>query len=95
MSLRLPVTDAGRDPDDREIFLNEVALRQVVELVRIDLPADEMEPLLERGFLPGCEICPVRTSPSGDPIVMVEGSLMALRRETACCLCVKHAEPLD
>jgi Fe2+ transport system protein FeoA len=32
-------------------------------------------------------------SPSGDPIVLVEGALLALRREMACCLCVKHAEP--
>jgi Fe2+ transport system protein FeoA len=78
---------------ERELFLADVALRQVVELVRIDLPADEMEPLLERGLLPGCQICPVRMSPSGDPIVLVEGALLALRREMACCLCVKHAEP--
>jgi Fe2+ transport system protein FeoA len=75
-----------------EIFLADVALRQTVELVRIDLPADELEPLFERGLLPGCQICPVRMSPSGDPIILVEGALLALRREMACCLCVKHAE---
>lgn len=79
---------------DRELFLADVALRQVVELVRIDLPDDQLEPLLERGLTPGCQICPVRTSPSGDPIVMVDGSLLALRREMACSLCVRHAGPV-
>lgn len=97
MTRPLPLTDAVPEPVEsrprREIFLADVALRQVVELVRIDLPDDQVEPLLERGLMPGCQICPVRTSPSGDPIVMVEGSLLALRREMACCLCVRHAGP--
>jgi Fe2+ transport system protein FeoA len=81
-------------PDPRELFLADVAMREVVELVRIDLPDDQLEPLLERGLMPGCQICPVRTSPAGDPIVMVEGSLLALRRELACRLCVKHMGPI-
>lgn len=69
--------------------MREVPLRQMVELVSIDLPLDEVEPLLERGILPGCRMCPVRQSPSGDPILLVDGLLIALRRETAGCLCVK------
>lgn len=69
--------------------LPSIPLRQTVELVHIDLPAELAEPLLERGVLPGCRICPVRSSPSGDPIVSVDGSLLALRRETASCLCVR------
>ena len=72
-----------------ELRLGDVPLRQEVELVSIDLPADQAEPLLERGVLPGCRICPVRSSPGGDPIVSVDGSLIALRRETAACLCVR------
>ena len=68
--------------------LSEVALREEVELTWIDLPSEQAEPLLERGLLPGCRICPIRMSPAGDPIVMVDGSLIALRRETARCLCV-------
>jgi Fe2+ transport system protein FeoA len=71
------------------LHLGQIPLRQAVELVRIDLPADEIEPLLERGILPGCELCPVRHSPSGDPIVLVDGSYIAVRRETAACLCVR------
>ena len=69
--------------------LSDVALREEVELTWIDLPAEQAEPLLERGLLPGCRLCPIRTSPSGDPIVMVDGVLLALRKETAGCLCVR------
>jgi Fe2+ transport system protein FeoA len=65
-------------------------MRQVVELVSIDLPADQAEPLFERGILPGCRICPIRRSPSGDPIVEIDGALLALRKETAECLCVRQ-----
>jgi Fe2+ transport system protein FeoA len=75
--------------------LPSIPLRQTVELVHIDLPAELAEPLLERGFLPGCRICPVRSSPSGDPIVSVDGSLLALRRETADCLCVRLVTQLQ
>lgn len=75
---------------EAEIRLTDVPLREVVELVRIDLPADELEPLLERGVLPGCLMCPLRYSPAGDPIIRVDGSLLALRREMAGCLCVKR-----
>ena len=73
-----------------ELRLADVPLRETVELVRMDLTPDEMEPLLERGILPGCRLCPVRRSPAGDPIVMVDGSLLAIRRELAGCLCVMH-----
>lgn len=73
----------------RDLRLGDIPLRQTVELVYIDLPADQAVPLLERGLLPGCRICPVRSSPSGDPIVSIDGSLLALRKETADCLCVK------
>ena len=44
-----------------ELRLVDVPLRQDVELVRIDLPQEQMERLLERGLLPGCRLCPIRT----------------------------------
>lgn len=72
-----------------QLRLPSIPLRQTVELVAIDLPAEQAEPLFERGVLPGCRICPVRSSPSGDPIVSVDGTLLALRREVADCLCVR------
>lgn len=75
-----------------DIRLTDIPLREVVELIRIDMPSDQIEPLLERGVLPGCLMCPVRYSPSGDPIVRVDGSLLALRREMAGCFCVRRAD---
>jgi Fe2+ transport system protein FeoA len=79
---------SDRTPCGTEIRLDRVPLDQEMELVRIDLPQEQMEPLLEKGVLPGCRLCPVRVSPSGDPIVLVDGSLIALRKEMAACLCV-------
>ena len=78
-----------------DLRLGAVPLQQEVELVSIDLPVEQAEPLLERGVLPGCRICPVRSSPSGDPIISVDGSLIALRRETADCLCVRMLSTLQ
>lgn len=94
--MKLPVATpagyAGPAEAVTELSLAQVGLSQEVELVRIDLPVDQLEPLLERGILPGCRLCPVRFSPSGDPIVLVDGVLLALRKETAGCLCVRAPE---
>ena len=89
----LPVIE--HEPRERGLRLGDIPLRQEVELVSLDMPAHMAEPLLERGVLPGCRICPVRSSPGGDPIVSVDGSLLALRRETAACLCVKLLSQLQ
>ena len=96
-SRRLPTVTPAPAPAEgpAELRLSDVPLRQVVELVRIDLPLDQIEPLLERGLLPGCQVCPVRRSPSGDPIVTIDGALLALRRETAGCLCVRILDGLE
>ncbi|KPJ82886.1 MAG: hypothetical protein AMS19_06380 [Gemmatimonas sp. SG8_23] len=90
----LPVVENSAPESVRELRLGDIPLRQEVELISIDLPADQAEPLLERGVLPGCRICPVRATPGGDPIVSVDGSLLALRRETADCLCVRMLSSL-
>ena len=78
-----------------ELRLADIPLGESVELVGFELPDHELEPLLERGMLPGCLVCPIRRSPFGDPIVDVEGTLLALRRETAGCLCVRRRNPAD
>jgi Fe2+ transport system protein FeoA len=77
-----------------DLRLGQVQLHQEVELISIDLPDDQAEPFFERGFLPGCRICPVRSSPSGDPIVNIDGSQMAIRREAANCFCVRTLSDL-
>ena len=78
-----------------ELRLADIPLGEAVELIGFDLPDHELEPLLERGVLPGCLLCPVRRSPFGDPIVDVEGTLLALRREMAGCLCVRRRDPSE
>lgn len=82
----------GAGPDAADLRLADIPIREVVELIGIDLPDDQVEPLLERGLMPGCQLCPIRHSPFGDPIVSVDGSLLALRREMAGCLCVRRTE---
>jgi Fe2+ transport system protein FeoA len=76
----------------REIRLPEVRLREVVELVRLDLPEEAAAPLMERGVLPGCHVCTTRHTPFGDPVIVVDGTVLALRREVASCLCVRRLE---
>jgi len=74
-----------------ETRLTDIPLREEVEVIRIDLSDAQAEPLMERGLLPGCRLCPIRHSPFGDPIIRVDGTLFALRREMAGCICVRRA----
>lgn len=74
-------------PDHRR--LTDIALRETVELVELQLSDSQAASLMECGVLPGCSICPLRHSPSGDPVVMVDGVMLALRREVARCLRVR------
>ena len=53
-------------------------------LDRIDLPEDDAQRLMELGFLPGHSVTRVHSAPGGDPrVFQVDGSEVALRRETA------------
>jgi Fe2+ transport system protein FeoA len=50
----------------------------------IYLPKDEGRRLMELGFLPGARITAGLSAPGGDPrVFQVDGSEIALRRETA------------
>ena len=56
----------------------------------IDLPTDDARRLMELGFVPGMSITAGRSAPGGDPrVFQVDGSEIALRRETARRLTVK------
>src|SRR6266852_9279911 len=64
-------------------------------LDRIDLPEDIARRLMELGFLPGHVITRGRSAPGGDPRVFrVDGSEIALRRETAAKLFLRPADSL-
>jgi len=59
-------------------------------LDRIDLPADVAQRLMELGFLPGAQVTRALSAPGGDPRVFrVDGSEIALRRETAAKLLLR------
>lgn len=62
-------------------------------LDRLDLPEDDARRLMEMGFLPGHTVTPAHSAPGGDPRVFrVDGSEVALRRETARKLILKTPE---
>ena len=61
---------------------------------RLELPDDEARRLMEMGFLPGHSVTPAQAAPGGDPRVFrVDGSEVALRRETARHLILRQKPP--
>ena len=53
-------------------------------LERLDMPEGDAQRLMELGFLPGHTITRAHAAPGGDPrVFQVDGSEVALRRETA------------
>lgn len=79
----------SEDGSGNDLRMNEVPVGVEVELLRIEASEALLESLLERGFLPGCRLCTVRRAPSGDPILSLEGTVLAVRGETAACMCVR------
>ncbi len=66
---------------------------QQAVLERLDVPADTARRLMELGFVPGHVVSAARSAPGGDPRVFrVDGSEVALRRETARHLQVRLTE---
>jgi ferrous iron transport protein A len=56
----------------------------------IDLPGEDARRLMELGFLPGTRVTAGQSAPGGDPrVFQVDGSEIALRRETAKRLTVR------
>jgi Fe2+ transport system protein FeoA len=63
-------------------------------LVSLELPDDEARRLMELGFIPGSPVIAGRSAPGGDPrVFQVDGSEVALRRETALRLRVRRHAP--
>jgi Fe2+ transport system protein FeoA len=59
-------------------------------LDHIDLPSEDARRLMELGFLPGTRVTAGLSAPGGDPrVFQVDGSEIALRRETARRLTVR------
>ncbi len=61
-------------------------------LEALDLPEDVALRLMELGFLPGTTVVAGKAAPGGDPrVYRVDGSEIALRRETTVHLILKAA----
>jgi len=70
--------------------LSDLRLGETAVLEHIDLEEEDSQRLMELGFLPGTKILVRRPAPGGDPMVFqVEGSEIAIRRETARCLKIR------
>lgn len=65
-------------------------------LDHLDLPSEVARRLMELGFLPGAEIVPARKVPGGGPrVYRVDGSEVALRRDTAAKLHIRRHPESD
>lgn len=83
---------SGNKIQPEEFPATLVDLRQgdAAILDRIDLPGEDARRLMELGFLPGTRVTAGFSAPGGDPrVFQVDGSEIALRRETARLLTVK------
>ena len=91
--MQLSVNSAS--PAGREGAVAPKSLAQLSEgeagiLDRLELPDDIARRLMELGFLPGHVIVPARSAPGGEPrVYRVDGSEVALRRETAARLILR------
>jgi ferrous iron transport protein A len=64
--------------------LTELKPGEAGVLEKLDLPDDDAQRLMEMGFVPGHSVTRGLSAPGGDPRVFrVDGSEVALRRETA------------
>lgn len=72
-------TGPGEGPTLADLECGDAAI-----LEGMDLPGEDAQRLMELGFLPGTRITAGLSAPGGDPRVFrVDGSEIALRRETA------------
>ena len=63
-------------------------------LEQLHLPEDVARRLMELGFLPGGIVTAGRSAPGGDPrVFQVDGTEVALRRETAALITLRPIEP--
>ena len=90
MQLSVNMESNGRNAPDAPQTLAQLREGESGTLERLDLPEDVSQRLMELGFLPGHVIVPARSAPGGEPrVYRVDGSEVALRRETARCLILR------
>lgn len=83
-------------PTPKHTTLDQLRLGDQAKLERLDLPEDVALRLMELGFLPGHNIVPAGSAPGGEPrVYRVDGSEVALRRETAAHMYVSLLNPAE
>jgi ferrous iron transport protein A len=82
--MQLSVNKKRPSRASRPTTLDKLKTGETAVLDRLDLPNDIARRLMELGFLPGHTVVPARSAPGGEPrVYRVDGSEIALRRETA------------
>lgn len=82
--IKMQLSGNNSQPEVAAATLMDLRRGDAAILDRIDLPTDDARRLMELGFLPGARITAGYSAPGGDPrVFQVDGSEIALRRETA------------
>ena len=82
--IKMQLSGNSRETEIVSASLVDLRRGDAAILDRIDLPGDDARRLMELGFLPGTRITAGFSAPGGDPrVFQVDGSEIALRRETA------------
>jgi ferrous iron transport protein A len=89
-------TTPGSSKHPSPLTLADLPTGQRCVIDRLDLPEDIARRLMELGFLPGNEVVPGRRAPGGGPRVFrVDGSEVALRKDTAARLYIRRDPESD
>jgi len=82
--IKMQLSGNSRLGERFDASLQDLRRGEAAVLDRIDLPGDDARRLMEMGFLPGTTVTAGLSAPGGDPrVFQVDGSEIALRRETA------------
>jgi ferrous iron transport protein A len=82
--MQLNVKKGSSEKRSRAKNLTDLKPGEAGVLDKLDLPDDDAQRLMEMGFVPGHSVTRGLSAPGGDPRVFrVDGSEVALRRETA------------
>ncbi len=81
---KMQLSSNSIQPDLLTASLVDLRRGDAAILDEIDLPTEDARRLMELGFLPGTQVTAGMSAPGGDPrVFQVDGSEIALRRETA------------
>ena len=86
--------NAEQDPSHITVALCDLAEQAWGVIHSLEMTADVQNQLMHMGFMPGAPVQSLRRAPAGDPTVYaIDGSEVALRRETASLIFVTPGEP--